>query len=132
MIGKQPSEMKPGHHHTAIVSLAICLLGTPAWAQSATDLATDLTFEVASIKANIGISTAINGAPFVIKGRYTVINYPLRFLIAEAFGFEARDQVIGGPDWTKSAKYDITAKAELLTPTRAQQRTMLQALLKNR
>ena len=89
-------------------------------------------FEVASIRPNTSDSVTISGSNVVLKGRYTVINYPIRLLIADAFGMDARDQVIGGPPWLNSAKYDITATTEVLAPPRAQFRSMLQTLLKER
>jgi uncharacterized protein (TIGR03435 family) len=92
----------------------------------------DLKFEVASIKPNNDISPSIGGASFVRNGRFSVTAVPLRLLIAQAFGVQQKDQLIGGPSWSTSARYDITATTPLLMPTRAQQSAMLLNLLKDR
>jgi uncharacterized protein (TIGR03435 family) len=41
-------------------------------------------------------------------GRIIVTNLPLRLLIINAFGLQPQ-QLVGGPDWIDSARYDITA-----------------------
>lgn len=101
-------------------------------AQAPSSVESTARFDVASIKPNRSDSRGISGANFVNKGRYTVISYPLRTLVGDAFGLQGRDQVIGGPDWIDSAKYDISAVTELLTPTRPQHRALLQHLLDER
>ena len=104
-------------------------------AQAPSSVETNARFEVASIKPNRSDSTGISGADFVMKGRYTVINYPLWLLVVDAFGLQGRDgreQVIGGPGWMNTAKYDINAITDILTPTRAQHRAMLRHLLEER
>ena len=111
-----------------MISLYVTLAGL---AQTPASVEDTPRFEVASIKPNRS-DGGINGADFVIKGRYTVINYPLWLLIGDAFGLRGRDQVVGGPDWINAAKYDISAITEVLTPTRAQYRTMLRHLLEER
>lgn len=107
--------------------LSVTLLGL-AQAPSVED---SPKFEVASIKPNRSDSRAINGANFVNKGRYTVINYPLWLLVGDAFGLQGRDQVVG-PDWIDTAKYDISAITDILTPTRTQHRALLRHLLEER
>jgi uncharacterized protein (TIGR03435 family) len=101
-------------------------------AQAPSSVETNARFEVASIKPNRSDSRAISGSDRVGKGRYTVINYPLWVLVADAFGLQGRDQVVGGPDWLDAAKYDINAITEVLTPTRAQHRALILHLLEER
>jgi uncharacterized protein (TIGR03435 family) len=73
-------------------------------------------FEVASVKRNVG------GEPFVRigiqpGGRYTAVNVPLRQLITMAYQLQGF-QLVGGPDWINTDRFDITAKAETdITPT---------------
>jgi uncharacterized protein (TIGR03435 family) len=67
-------------------------------------------FEVASIRQN----TADDGkVMFGIQpgGRFTAIGVPLPGLITQAYGLQ-RSQLVGGPDWMETARFDITAKAE--------------------
>src|SRR5687767_9813801 len=44
-------------------------------------------------------------------GRFTTVNVPLWDLIRQAYGLQ-RSQLVGGPDWMESARFDIVAKAE--------------------
>jgi uncharacterized protein (TIGR03435 family) len=48
-------------------------------------------------------------------GRFTAVNAPLWELIRQAYAVQ-RTQLIGAPDWTETARYDITAKAEADIP----------------
>ena len=63
-------------------------------------------FEVASVKKNkSGDVNIIIGA----RGdRYTVTNAPLRLLIRNAYQVQ-ESQLIGGPDWLTSDRFDIVA-----------------------
>jgi len=86
-------------------------------------------FEVASIKRNT------SGEGFVTMGlapgRPTFVNMPVRQLIVRAFGVQPF-QVLGGPSWLTSDRFDITAKAADEAATPAQMNVMLQALLADR
>ena len=44
-------------------------------------------------------------------GRFTTVNVPLWDLIRQAYGLQ-RSQLVGGPDWIETARFDIVAKAE--------------------
>jgi uncharacterized protein (TIGR03435 family) len=74
------------------------------------------TFEVASIKeSNPDTSgSPIAGMPMVMpptNGRFTGTNVPLRILVRMAY--EVQDfQIVGGPSWQLTKKFDIRAKAE--------------------
>jgi uncharacterized protein (TIGR03435 family) len=66
----------------------------------------DPTFEVASLKQSAG------GRVFIglkSPGTFSADNVSLRGLIMEAYGIRAF-QISGGPAWTGSEKYDVTAK----------------------
>jgi uncharacterized protein (TIGR03435 family) len=54
----------------------------------------------------------------------------LPFIIQQAYGIR-RDQVVGGPDWMNTARYDIEAKADG-NPGFPQMFLMLQSLLEDR
>jgi bla regulator protein blaR1 len=67
-------------------------------------------FEVASVKPNesggLGIQIDTPGTD-----RFTATNVPLRDLIR--FAFDVQDiRLVGGPDWIRSERFDIVAKAE--------------------
>ena len=73
-----------------------------------------LKFEVASVREN----TADDGKVMIglqPGGRFTAVNVPLWDLIRQAFAVQ-RTQIVGAPDWTETARYDIVAKAESEIP----------------
>ena len=92
-------------------------------------------FEVASVREN----TANDGKVlFGIQpgGRFTTIGVPLSNLITQAYGLQ-RSQLVGGPDWIDTARFDIIAKAENDIPRTALGATgplqlMMQDLLRER
>jgi uncharacterized protein (TIGR03435 family) len=67
-------------------------------------------FEVASVKPNTSGDqrVMVNMQP---GGRYTATNVPLRFLIQNAYRLQPF-QLVGGPDWIGTERFDISAKAE--------------------
>jgi uncharacterized protein (TIGR03435 family) len=83
------------------------------------------TFEVASVKPN---KTGAPGGSFVMPpGRFTATNIPLKVLITNAYQLSFF-QVVGGPDWVSTDRFDIAAKAPDGAPpelTRAMVRTLL-------
>ena len=94
------------------------------------------TFEVASVKENLSESAGGTIAP---RGdRFLATNIPLRGLINFAYapptGVLLSSQIIGGPDWTNTARFDIEAKMDVSAGSipRAQIQLMLLALLEDR
>lgn len=87
-------------------------------------------FEVATIKPS---NPAAQGKLFTIKGRQVLtINTALSDLISFAYGLHLR-QVIGGPSWMESDKYDITGLPEAQgMPNVNQMRDLIRALLEDR
>ena len=67
-------------------------------------------FEVAAVRENTGNEGKVMIA-IQPGGRFTVVGAPLAELIRLAFGVQ-RNQLIGAPDWSETARFDITAKAE--------------------
>ena len=61
-------------------------------------------------------------------GRLTAQNVTLRMLVMTAYNRQPF-QIVGGPPWQNSNKFDITAKAEDGSATLDQMRMMLQGLL---
>ena len=98
-----------------------------AQAPQSTDIAAP-AFEVASVKPN---KTGAPGGSFVMPpGRFTATNIPLRVLITNAYQLSFF-QVVGGPDWIGTDRFDISAKAPDGAPP-AQTRAMVRTLLKDR
>jgi uncharacterized protein (TIGR03435 family) len=91
---------------------------------------TKAVFEVATIKPS---NPAAQGKLMTIKGRQVLtINTALSDLISFAYGLHLR-QVIGGPSWMESDKYDITGQPEGQgMPNVNQMRDMIRALLEDR
>ena len=75
-----------------------------------------LTFEVASIKLSAppDPSNPMTMVPMMLPGAGGSIratNIPLRLMVRAAYKVED-EQIVGGPPWQLSAKFDITAKPE--------------------
>jgi uncharacterized protein (TIGR03435 family) len=73
----------------------------------------DPVFEVASVKPNKSGDNRI-GIGFQPGGRFRATNVPLRELISAAYGTPQplpAFQILGGPKWIESDRFDIVAKA---------------------
>jgi uncharacterized protein (TIGR03435 family) len=67
------------------------------------------SFEVASVKENkVG---GRGGYDRSTPGRFTARNAVLRNIIMSAFEIEQKPELIGGPKWIESGRFDIEAKA---------------------
>jgi len=86
------------------------------------------TFEVASIKRDIGAAYPVRLKP---GGRLEVKGLTLSDLIQFAYGI-VDAQVIGGPDWIRRDRFEITAKAAEPDAPESQFRLMMQSLLEDR
>jgi uncharacterized protein (TIGR03435 family) len=94
------------------------------------------SFEVSSIKRNLSSLEGGGGGP---RGdRFVVTNVPLRTLINIAFrppkGNLLSLQIVGGPDWMRSDRFDIEAKMPGSFPSIPfeQVQLMVQSLLEDR
>jgi uncharacterized protein (TIGR03435 family) len=87
-------------------------------------------FEVASIKPS---NSADRRKMFDIQpgGRVTVANFTVKRLIQQAYGIKDF-QISGGPGWTGTDPFDISAKPEIATTNYDQIKLMLQSLLAER
>ena len=105
--------------------LAVLVGAAPAVVQGQAE------FEVASIRpnrANDRIVT-INVGP---GGRFAARGYTLKLLIQRAYGVMGL-QILGGPGWLDTDRYDVVATAPVAgNLTEAQLKPMLQALLAER
>ena len=112
------------------VALAVTISVTLAPRVSAQTAAANATFDVASVKPNkSGDGRVMLSLP--PTGRLTATNVPLRLLLRTAF--DVQDfQIVGGPNWIASDRFDITAKAPDGVVAPEQIRPMLRALLADR
>src|SRR5688572_17386429 len=87
------------------------------------------TFEVASIRRNESGSggSGLNVRP---GGAFTATNYSLARLVQYAYNM-SESQIVGGPDWIRSDRFDVTARAAADVP-RDQIALMVQSLLRDR
>jgi len=109
-------------------SLAAMLVALAATAQTPPGSAVE-RFDVAAIKPNTGADrTVFIGAPS--PGTLRAENVWLRFLIQVTWGVPSFE-VVGGPGWTGSERYDINAKSERKLNF-GQMKPMLKALLEDR
>lgn len=111
-----------GLRRLAVAALAVAL-GAGAAAQTP-------SFEVASVRRNTSNDGGIR-LQMQPGGRLTFTNAPVRLLITRAYDVQPF-QVIGGPDWLTTDRYDVTAKAPEGDVTPAQLNEMLQSLLADR
>jgi uncharacterized protein (TIGR03435 family) len=92
-------------------SITLGELAFPALlAQPQPDAQSRPSFEVASVKPNKSGDNRIM-LQMSPGGRWTASNVPLRQIIVIAYGIQSF-QLVGGPDWVGSERFDIVAKAE--------------------
>jgi uncharacterized protein (TIGR03435 family) len=91
-------------------------------------------FEVASVKpSNPNPVGPLGGTPMMLPalGRLTATNITLRMLIMGAYQKQPF-QIVGGPSWMNSDKFDINARTEDATISTDAMMAMLQTLLADR
>lgn len=91
----------------------------------------DPSFEVATIKPS---KPDQPGKVFLVRpgGEFTTVNTTVADMLKFAYGIHDK-QVIGGPDWINSTKFDITAKPDIAgAPSEKQLKGMMQKLLADR
>ena len=99
-----------------------------AQAQAPASPVSGKTFEVASVKPNDSGRTGFSIAP--VRGTLTATNVTLKMLITTAYRVQG-SQVIEGPKWTESARFDVVGKGAEGT-TNPELSAMLRALLADR
>jgi uncharacterized protein (TIGR03435 family) len=108
------------------------LISSAAFCQSAeTPASTPATFEIADVHPSAHATTRVFFSGAVFRGgRYTMRNATMLDLITAAYGFDPRN-VVGGPNWLETTRFDVTAKA---VPSTSEEtlNLMLQALLAER
>jgi uncharacterized protein (TIGR03435 family) len=112
------------------LALLLLLLASPqvSSGQDTSPASAAPTFEAASVKENR--SGELEGSEGFRPGGYVARNVPLRLLVVRAYGIR-QGQLIGGPSWIASDRFDINARAPSGAPPNDVPR-MLQALLADR
>jgi uncharacterized protein (TIGR03435 family) len=106
------------------------LTAPPLAAQIAAPFANDPTFEAISVKPNrSGDGRVMLGVQ--PGGRFTATNVPLKMLLRQAYNVQDF-QVVGGPDWLGSDRFDVVAKAPEEGLNFESVRPMLRSLLADR
>jgi len=99
------------------------------------------SFGVTSIKPSKAEDFRRAGIQFLPGGRLIATNYPLQVLISGAYHLPYQSpRLVGGPEWVRSDRFDLYAKADAGTipselsaeEKRARMRLMLQKLLADR
>jgi uncharacterized protein (TIGR03435 family) len=113
---------------TAIVVCATALTAVAADG-TAQNVATP-RFDVTSVKSNRSGQPYVGGAGDRFDhGQFQTTNIPLRLLIRQAFEGWQADDIVGGPSWLDSERWDIAAKTE--SPT-TDMLPMIRSLLEDR
>ena len=94
--------------------VVVCAAGARLHAQSQAPTAAPANFEVASVKpSDPGAAGPFGPIPTILPqgiSGLTMRNVPLRMLVRFAYGVQDF-QIVGGPQWQTSNKFDITARA---------------------
>jgi len=84
-----------------------------ALAQAPAGGPTDPAFEVTSVKQNKSGVLGMGGpGDRMQNGQLRLTNRPLRVLIREAFDRRRTNEIIGGPDWVDTNRWDVLGKAD--------------------
>jgi uncharacterized protein (TIGR03435 family) len=118
-----------------VAMLGWCVGAAAPRAQAQSQTPAPTSFEVASVKpSDPNASGPFGSFPMMLPqgtGRISISNMPLRLLIRMVYGLQDF-QVVGGPTWQTSSKFDITAKAYDGTTTTADLMPLLKTLLADR
>jgi uncharacterized protein (TIGR03435 family) len=106
-----------------LVGAGLSLHGQALPWRSAQDLP---AFEAASVKVDVTAETPFGRTRFQ-PGTFQASYVTARQLVKAAYSLTVDQQMVGGPDWMDSARFDIQAKT--LETNTAQMRLMLQRLL---
>jgi hypothetical protein len=112
---------------TTVLAALLIAIAPSAHAQSSR-----LSFDVASIQVSADQSVGHVGTIYTVPGgRFTANSVLLRVLIFKAYDLKEPDQLIAGPDWMNTIRWNIEAQAAG-NPDRVAVMRMLRALLEDR
>jgi uncharacterized protein (TIGR03435 family) len=118
----------------AIITIVVATAGLHGQAVAPPQAPAVAGFEVASVRrSNPNPATPAAGAPMMLPalGRLTAQNVTLRLLVIGAYQKQPFE-LVGGPAWQNSDKFDIQAKAEDASISTDGMLKMLQVLLADR
>ena len=113
--------------------VVVLLLALVAALAAQSPAGTPPAFEAASIKPTTRDNPTSTSTFFQRSSQLSIINHPLRLLMAIAFNFDVNQmnaRIVGLPGWADTDGWDVQAAAG--TPSTTQKRLMLQALLAER
>jgi len=113
-----------------MTSVALASSAARAQAAAAPPAAPPLTFQVADVHASPHSSTPFMRGGYLAGDRYFVRQGTMVDLIANAYGVD-RDNVLGGPAWLDTDRFEIAATAPRTTSPE-EVKLMLRALLADR
>ena len=125
-------------HSSLVLIAAVALAAVPLHSQTSQQKP---SFEVVSIKPSpplgsgaIRIGGGVQGDRFSLSGATLRMLLQIAFSRPENTSLSGQLQIVGGPDWMESARYEVTAKADCSggTFTRQQLPPMMQSLLEDR
>src|SRR5580700_10167182 len=91
---------------------AVCgLFAAFLLAQAPARIPPDLRFEVASLKPSVGQGQGGGIRPAPGGQRYVAVNCPIKLMIQVAYRVKG-EQIVGGPRWLDTDRFDLEAKAE--------------------
>jgi len=118
----------------ASIIFAAIVNGSPIQPQTKVAGKTRSSFEVVSIKPNSSRSASASSS-YRPGGVYIATNVSLKFMVTEAYGIQDF-QLLGGPDWIDSDRFNVEAKPEAGTLstdyTRNQLLALVQSMLEDR
>jgi bla regulator protein blaR1 len=120
---------------TFAAPVTVGALNPPARARAMPAIASLPTFAAISVSANRTAGRGGRGGGALQSARYTALNLTLKNVIKMAYGSDRLplfdQQIVGGPDWLASEKFDIDASAPGPTE-RPQMQLMVQRMLAER
>jgi uncharacterized protein (TIGR03435 family) len=130
LLSERPSQASAARFlgATAAAGLALLIAVTPAIVSLHAAPQAQPTFEVASIKRNLSGEASSSFRPS--PARFEALNQTLRRLLIHAYSLK-ESQLLGGPAWVDSDRYDIEAKADG-TASSSRMMVMLQTILTDR
>jgi len=118
----------------ASIIFAAIVNGSPIQPQTKVAGKTRSSFEVVSIKPNNSRSGS-SSSSYRPGGVYIATNVSLKFMVTEAYGIQDF-QLLGGPSWIDSDRFNVEAKPEAATLstdyTRDQLLALVQSMLEDR
>ena len=115
--------MNRGRRRLPLVLTWLAMAAVAATAQQGPGL----RFDVVSVKENTGSDLSIAYVPHPPDG-IRLTNYPLSSLVTYAYNIRQPSRISGLPEWTRSARYDISGKAARAI-TEDERRAMARAML---